>query len=558
MGIVKRQEWIWVVAVSAVIVAAASLPYLAGYLAQTPELRFSGSIMDQVDYNTYLAKMRQGFGGEWQYRSPFTTEEHGGAYVVTFYLALGHLARIAHLGLPLTYQIARVFFGFLMVLAIYRFIALFIPSTRTRRVAFLLATIASGLGWLTEMLAPTSAGGVSPVDFWLLDAFTYLAVLAVPHFCAAVALLLSIYILLLKRAKGPTLGEGVLVVLASAALGIIHPYALLLADAVPLLYWGVEALQTHRVQWRGIATVVVMGISQMPLLAYDLWVYVTQPVFIGWATQNVTRSPPPGAYLWGYGLLLALGIVGLGVWARLGWPGLAFPVIWIALVTVLIYVPWNLQRRFLEGVQVPLGLLAGVGLAQGLFPLPKGQSLSRPRWLVMGLLVAVAAMSNFYLTAGYTVTAATRDSRLFWSAEVLAGVDWLGKHTEPEDTVLSSFEVGNLIPGRIGHRVVLGHWMETVDYAEKDAAVARFFDADTSDEERVSLLEEYGVAYLFYGPTEQAMGTFDPDHSGYLVKQFCHDGVCVYAVQKSQGGSGAPSRVEGTVANRLYVVYVAD
>ena len=374
------------------------------------------------------------------------------------------------------------------------------------------------------------AGGVSPIDFWLLDAFTYLAVLTVPHFCAAVVLLLSVYILLLRRAEGPNLWEGILAVLASLVLGIIHPYALLLADAVPLLYWGTEVLRKQRVNWGGVLVVVIMGVSQMPLLIYDLWVFRTQPVFAAWAAQNVTLSPPLSAYLWGYGLLLVLGIVGLFVWARRGWPGLAFPVIWIVLVALLIHVPWNLQRRFLEGVQVPLGLLAGIGLAERLFPKPRGQSLSRPRWLAMALMVALAAMSNLYLTVGYTVTVASQDSRLFWPAEVLAGIDWLGKHTEPEDTVLSSFEVGNLIPGRIGHRVVLGHWMETIDYEEKNTAVTRFFAADTPDEERIALLEEYEVAYLCYGPNEQALGTFDPDGNSYLVRRFSQDGVRVYAV----------------------------
>jgi len=527
---VKRQEWTWVIVVSAMIVAAAALPYLTGYLAQTPDLRFSGTVIDQVDYHSHLAKMWQGYRGEWRYRLLFTSEPHRGAYVQTFYVALGHLARITRLELPAAYHLARSIFGFLMLLAIHRFICLFVPSTRTRRVAFLLATIVSGLGWLTEALVPTSPGGLSPIDFWLLDAFTYLAVLAFPHFCAAVALLLSIYILLLKRAEGPNLWEGILAVLASLVLGIIHPYALLLADAVPLLYWSTEVLRKRRVNWGGLLVVVVMGISQMALLIYDLWVFRTQPVFAAWAAQNVTLSPPPSAYLWGYGLLLVLGIVGLVVWARHGWPGLAFPLIWIVLVAVLTYIPWNLQRRFLEGVQVPLGLLAGVGLAEGLFPEPRGQRLSRPRWLAMALLVALAATSNLYLTVGHTVAAASRDSRLFWPAEVVAGVDWLGKYTGPDDTVLSSFEVGNLIPGRIGHRVVLGHWMETIDYEKKHAAVARFFAADTPDEERVALLEEQGVAYLFYGPQEQALGAFDPEGSRHLLQRFSQDGVRVYAV----------------------------
>jgi hypothetical protein len=527
---VKRQEWTWVIVVSAVIVAAAALPYLTGYLAQTPDLRFSGSVMGQVDYHSHLAKMWQGYRGEWRYRLLFTSEPHRGAYVQTFYVALGHLARITRLELPVAYHLARSLFSVWMLLGIYRFLSLFVSSIRTRRVAFVLITIASGLGWLTEMLVPTTVGGVSPIDFWLLDAFTYLAVLAFPHFCAAVALLLSTYIFLLKRAEGPNLWEGILAVLASLVLGVIHPYALLLADAVPLIYWGVESLRIRHMHWRGIFTVAIMGVSQMPLLVYDLWVFRTQPVFAAWAAQNVTLSPPPSAYLWGYGLLLILGTVGLAVWARRDWPGLAFPLIWIVLVAVLTYIPWNLQRRFVEGVQVPLGLLAGVGVAEGLFPPLSGHRLSRLRWLAMASLVALASVSNLYLTIGYTVTAASRDSRLFWPAEVVTGVDWLGKYTEPDDTVLSSFEVGNLIPGRIGHRVVLGHWIETIDYENKQAAVARFFAADTPDEERVALLEEQGVAYLFYGPQEQALGAFDPEGSRYLLQRFSRDGVHVYAV----------------------------
>jgi hypothetical protein len=197
---------------------------------------------------------------------------------------------------------------------------------------------------------------------------------------------------------------------------------------------------------------------------------------------------------------------------------------------VLTYIPWNLQRRFVEGVQVPLGLLAGVGVAEGLFPQPSGHRLSRPRWLAMASLVALASVSNLYLTIGYTVTAASRDSRLFWPAEVMAGVDWLGKYTEPDDTVLSSFEVGNLIPGRIGHRVVLGHWIETIDHEKKQAAVARFYRENTSQQERFTLLKQYNVRYVFQSRYERGIGLFDPSSAGYLTRVYSDAGVDVYEV----------------------------
>jgi hypothetical protein len=530
MGQVTRREWIWITVVAALVVAASTLPYLAGYLAQTEEMRFGGALLDRVDYYSHLAKMWQGYRGEWRYRLLFTPEQHEGAYLQTFYVALGHLARLTGLGLPLAYQAARVAFAFLMLLLIYRFMAYFIASVRTRRVAFLLATIASGLGWLTEAVASTPPGGVSPMDFWLLDGFTYLAALTSPHFCAAISLLLVIFLLLFKRQDGPRVLEGGLAVLASLALGFIHPYILLLADLLPLMYWGIQALQKRRPAWRGIATVIAMGVTQAPLLAYDLWVFRTQPVFSAWSAQNVTLSPPPIVYLGGYGVLLALGAIGTGVWARRGGQGLAFPLLWIGLVALLAHLPWNLQRRFLEGIQVPMGLLAGVGIAEGLLPQPEGRQPSGLRWLALPLILALTAMSNLYLTAGLATAAATRPSALFWSADLLAGVDWLGENSSWEETVLSSFESGNLITARIGQRVVVGHWMETVDYEAKQEAVTRFFSGAMSDAERMKLLADHSVTWVLYGPREQELGDFDPASSDYLSLRFTNHSVKIYRV----------------------------
>ena len=535
---VASREWQWVAGVAGLIVAASTLPYLVGYLAQTPDLRFGHGLIDRVDYYTYLAKMWQGYWGSWTYQLPFTTESHEGAYLVTFYLALGHLARLAGLSLPLVYQLARLGFGFVMLLIIYRFVAHFIASLRTRRLAFLLIALASGLGWLTEILAPTPPGGVSPIEFWLLDGYTYLTLMTVPHFCAAITLLLVVYLLLLRQPEGPGWREGGLAVLASLALGVIHPHILLLADLVPLLYWGIEWLRTRQLNRRGIVAVVAMGLAQLPLLVYDLWVFRTQPVFAAWAAQNVTLSPSPRIYLLGYGLLLVLGVVGVATWARRRRPGLAFPLVWIGLVAILIYLPWNMQRRFLEGIQIPLGMLAGVGVAEGLLPVVVKKGTDRLRWLAVVLLVALSPMSNIYLTVTYTVAAASRIPALFWPTDLLAGVDWLGANSEPEDTVLAAFEVGNLIPARIGHRVVLGHWMETIHYEEKTAAVSRFFAAETPAGERLDLLERYGVAYVFYGPYERALGPFDPAQSLCLSPVFARGSVRIYHVTCSGGDGG--------------------
>jgi hypothetical protein len=526
---VARKEWVWVLVVAGLIVTASTLPYLAGCLAQTPQERFSGVVMNPVDYHSHLAKMWQGYRGEWRYRLLFTSEAHEGALVQTFYVALGHLARLFGVGLPLTYQLARAGFGFAMLLVVYRFIAHFVASIRTRQVAFLLATAASGLGWLTEVIAHTPAGGVSPMDFWLSDGFTYLALLTSPHFCAAIGLLLAVFLLLLRRPEGPSLADGALAVVASLVLGVIHPYAMLLADLLPVLYWAVEWLRARRLVWRGLAAVAAMGAAQLSLLIYDLRVF-RRPVFAGWSAQNVTLSPLLGVYLWGYGVLLVLGGIGVAVCARKRDWRVAFPLLWIGLVAVLAYLPWNLQRRFLEGVQIPMGLLAGVGLAEGLLPFCCRRVRFRWCWLAMALIVALASMSNLYVTAGLTLAAGKRAPAMFQSADLSAVVDWLGENSEWDETVLSGFGTGNLIPARVGHRVVLGHWMETVDCEEKRAAVARFYDAGTSDAERRVLLEEWGVVYVFHGAEERSLGDFDPAAAAWLELAFRSGEVAVYRV----------------------------
>ena len=62
------------------------------------------------------------------------------------------------------------------------------------------------------------------------------------------------------------------------------------------------------------------------------------------------------------------------------------------------------------------------------------------------------------------------------------------------------------------------------------AATARFFAADTPDEERLALLREWQVIWLFYGPEERALGGFDPAAVPYLELAFRQGEVTVYRV----------------------------
>jgi uncharacterized membrane protein len=60
--------------------------------------------------------------------------------------------------------------------------------------------------------------------------------------------------------------------------------------------------------------------------------------------------------------------------------------------------------------------------------------------------------------------------------------------------------------------------------------VDRFFQGETPDAWRAELLEEYNIAYVFYGPRELLLGDFHPSDSALLSPVFTNELVTIYRV----------------------------
>ncbi|MCK4314460.1 MAG: hypothetical protein KAX24_01695 [Anaerolineae bacterium] len=65
---------------------------------------------------------------------------------------------------------------------------------------------------------------------------------------------------------------------------------------------------------------------------------------------------------------------------------------------------------------------------------------------------------------------------------------------------------------------------------ELSGTMPRFFAADTPDEERLALLREWQVMWLFHGPEEWALDDFDPAAVPYLEPAFRQGEVTVHRV----------------------------
>src|SRR3989304_1681870 len=133
-------------------VILSALPYVLAYLNTPPGTHYLGLLSNPLDGNSYLAKMQEGARGSWLFHLPYTAEPHDGAFLYSFYLALGHLAALLDLPLVLVYHAARLSAGFILLLIGYLFIASLVEGSKPRLLTWFLFALGSGLGWLAAPL----------------------------------------------------------------------------------------------------------------------------------------------------------------------------------------------------------------------------------------------------------------------------------------------------------------------------------------------------------------------------------------------------------------------
>ncbi len=563
-------EWRRVALWSAVILAFTFLPVALGYLRSNDSYMFTGAAHHPEDVMSYLAKMQQGYAGSWAARLPYAIESHPAIpFFYLFYTFLGHLALWTGLALPLVYHAARLACAAFLLWAAYRFIAFVLPNPTWRWTAFLLTTISSGLGvWVVLVTGSFTLGGITPIDLWPLDYYTFALLFLSPHQTLGIALFFIIVqsvVTYWETSRPRHLVPGVTAALAE---GFIYPFMPLAYGTVLAIAWLWER------RWRGAAMMtagaaVLVVVLPLPVVI-NYWLGLRQhPVWLSFSSQNLTLSPPIWHYGLGYGLVGILAVPG-AVWAwglgARGWglgaegwgrapraphAGLAVLIVLVSLI--LAYVPANFQRRLGGGAHIPMCTLAAAGIHAWLVPLwgkwrpasqarlaphlPKdpggrkeGTGLVYREGLTRAALVGVSAISSVYVWLSILISVLTYSPGLYISSDTAVGLRWLLAGTPPEAAILSAYHTGMVIPAYTGRRVFWGHELETPFLSRKQAEAEGFFSAATPDADRLALLRNYGVNFIFYGLDEKAMGDFDPQLASYLQPVFRHNSVTIYKV----------------------------
>ncbi|MFH1635698.1 MAG: hypothetical protein ABIG63_17030, partial [Chloroflexota bacterium] len=275
--------------------------------------------------------------------------------------------------------------------------------------------------------------------------------------------------------------------------------------------WGAWKYYFQRAFWAG-------AISS-PIVIYTAVVFNLDPFLKNWTSQNLILSPHPLHYLIAYGLLIPFAVLGAIRLLRLdAWRGW-LPVAWVLMLPLLAYAPYNLQRRLVEGLWVALVTLAFVAFEHS-------QNKLFKRSFVVLLLTFP---STIFLLLGGLLAVSTPAEPLFRPADEVSAFQFLAGQTSGEDVVLAAYQTGNALPAWAPVFVLIGHGPESVGIADLEPRINAFYQVGSPESDRLALLEEFEVDYVFWGPAERALGNWDPSTSAYLTLVYQQGKYMIFA-----------------------------
>lgn len=549
MPALSPREWGTAAGVAVAGAALLLLPYLLGHWLSPAGSIYTG-LLQNVEDGTYLSAIAQGHAGAWVYRDLFTLEPHTPVFIEGFYLFLGHVGRWLGLSVVGAWHLGLFVGDVAVFLATFLFAATFLRQRGARWMAYLLAL--GGSGWdvvrLPQAWEWTRAAEAVPLDLKMPESHLFFSALTYPHFVAGITFILLFFLLLLyawgqppgRRRRLFLLGAGA----ANLALAVIYPFLILLLAAVMGGTLLLLMFRARRILWRQGIELTATLLIPLPLYLYYFRAIQTSSVYRAWNAQAVTLSPHPLHYLLTYAPLLLLALAGWRAWRRMEPPAqlaFAFLWVWVGAAALLLYLPVPPQRRFVEGLQIPLATLAAYGLTTAVLPWllrarPIKALLRRPRYrpagvrrlLLLLILLGNSVMSLYLYTGALATLALIQPYPLFRPQEEIAAMTWLRDASGPGDRVLASYWTGSYLPASTGDAVFVGHLYETLDFATRKAEAEQFFAATTSDAWRRRLLAENGIDYIFYGPAERNLGNFDPARAPYLHPIWQNELVTLY------------------------------
>jgi hypothetical protein len=521
------KDFLWFSIIAIAILAFSSIPYWVGHSAETNELRFRGIYFDEVDYSVHISMMQAGRMGDWTYQMRFTSEDHQPAFVRMFYIILGHISKSINLDVETTFHAARWIFGMIALNSIYQLCKKIFPNPIHARSAFLLSVLGAGVGWLQLMLG-VPLKPISPIDFWLIDAYVFFSISLFPSYSFTLALMASALNLYLDYLKTGEWQIIVFISLFAIASQITNPIAFAVIDvafagATFILWW-----KNRKIDLGNLYALSIIALAQIPLLIYNFLVLQHNPIWSQYTLQHQTLSPPPIFYVWGFAPFLAFAIYGMILAFREKNPKMTAMSAWVIGGFILAYLPLFTQRRFLLGITIPLGIVAIYGLNHFIKQIStKIPAILKREQLIYFTYILFSSISVVSLSLGSSLYMRTHPENNFYPRDLENALVWLDKNAAPNDFVLADIKTSQLVAQRTRLRVYAGHEMETINFEDKKSSMEAFYKGNAAND----WIQQTPIPWVIFSQYEKEIAPFFiPESNLELVYQ--NKTVQIYKVKR--------------------------
>lgn len=477
--------------------ALVSAPYLLAFLLTPPNMVWSGLLFSADDQNVHLMWARQARDGAFFSRDLFTTEglvlDSRPLFFNLLTLFIGLLWRLTGLEGAFWYHIFRVGAAALALWQLHelsRAATKNAPELENARLSTLgLAAFTLGAGFVAT-LAPEllktlnfldRADNAAPQTIPMVpEAFLLTSALFYPLNIVSLALLAFLFRALISQ-KWP-----IQAFFAALLLSNVHTY-----DALPfLLSLGAGFLLIERAKPSKTLVLAFFG-ALLPVI-YQFLVFRGSTEF---RLKAITQTLPPP--IWQFAIsfapLIILAFCGWKLWREL--PATRWLWIWAISTLLMVFAPpaiFPFARKMVEGFQLPLLVLAGLGLAQickkPLFQAATIAVLSFSPLIFLGWVAQNTIENNGARLQVFMPPLFLAQSQV----EALRALEKAPK----SGAVLCLPHLGSFVPRATGRFTFLGHWAETLDFNRKLGLVARFYQNRMSRDEARAFLRENRIDYI--------------------------------------------------------------
>ncbi len=529
IGLIKaitKKEWRFLFAISLLIIIITTLPYIYGWQQAPDGYVYTGlHSLTPGDIHVYFSYMEQARQGNFVFEDLYTGESQSRSMVNSFWLAQGLVGKYTGLSNLMVFQLTRIIFIPLFVFVLYLLSSLFWKKEEWRKISLIFMCFASGFGVPISLFLTNSVyvkGWYNwPLDLWAPEANNLLTMFQSPHLILASTLIVLIflfsYFAFLKNSWRYSIWAGVM----SLVLFQFHPFHVPTIFGVLGVYIGVQSILKRRILYRYLKHFFVIFILSLPSLIYYVilikYDFVTQIRVL----QNICLTPSLWVTIGSYGFVLFLAFIAVYYIVKRKEAGerQVFLITWFIVQSILIFSPFNFQRRMIQGLSMPIALLAVAGvwyLYGRFFQSGKLYWLASNKYLLLFLFIFLFTPSHMYNWTRETMLFKDIYPYYYISQEKVEAYEWLSENMDQDDVIISDLYNGNFIPGQSGRKVFIGHAVETLFYESKLDQMEWFYKSDSADNMKLKFLRKEGIDYVFYGLGEKDFGNFNPMEKDYL------------------------------------------